>query len=120
MFLLQHSIHQTASYGDTALRKKYSDISGGKLFRNEGNYFTDVTRGSGIISSALGYGLGVAVADFDHNGFDDIYVGNDFHENDYYYMNEGNGVFREMNALAFKHESHFSMGNDAADINNDG
>ncbi len=120
MFLLQHSIHQTASYGDTARRKKYSEISGGKLFRNEGNYFTDVTKGSGIISSALGYGLGVAVADFDHNGFDDIYVGNDFHENDYYYMNEGNGTFKEMNASAFKHESHFSMGNDAADINNDG
>lgn len=120
MFLLQHSIHQTASYGDTSLRKTYSDISGGKLFRNEGSSFKDVTKGSGIISSALGYGLGVAVADFDHNGFDDIYVGNDFHENDYYYMNEGNGKFREMNVSAFKHESRFSMGNDAADINNDG
>lgn len=120
MFLLQHSTHQTDSYGDTSLRKKYSDVSGGKLFRNEGSYFRDVTKSSGIISSALGYGLGVAVSDFDHNGFDDIYVGNDFHENDYYYMNKGNGKFQEMNASAFKHESRFSMGNDAADINNDG
>jgi hypothetical protein len=120
MFLLQHSIHQTDTYGDTALRRKYSDISGGKLYRNDSTHFTDVTKDSGIISSALGYGLGVAVADFDHDGWDDIYVGNDFHENDYYYRNEGNGHFKEMNAQAFGHESNFSMGNDAADINNDG
>lgn len=119
LFLLQHSVHQTGNYGDTTLRSKYSAVSGGKLYRNDGARFTDVTAGSGIISSALGYGLGVAVADFDHNGWDDIYVGNDFHENDYYYLNSG-GVFREQSATAFGHQSNFSMGNDAADINNDG
>lgn len=120
MFLLQHSVHQTDSYGDTSSRSRYSAISGGKLFRNDGDHFTDVTKQSGIIASPLGYGLGVGVADINQDGWDDIYVSNDFHENDYYYVNQGNGTFKEMNKEAFGHESKFSMGNDIADINNDG
>jgi enediyne biosynthesis protein E4 len=90
------------------------------LMKNEKGRFVNATVGSGIISSALGYGLGVSVADFNHDGWDDIYVGNDFHENDYYYVNQRNGTFKELNNQAFGHQSNFSMGNDAADINHDG
>jgi enediyne biosynthesis protein E4 len=120
MFLIQHSIHQTGSYGDTSLRSTYSNVSGCKLFRNDDNHFVNATNGSGLYSSALGYGLGLAIADFNNDGWDDVYVGNDFHENDYYYINNTAGGFREQNASAFGHQSLFSMGNDAADFNNDG
>ena len=54
------------------------------------------------------------------DGWEDIYVGNDFHENDYYYLNNGNGSFTESGAAHFNHYSRFSMGNDIADYNNDG
>jgi hypothetical protein len=82
--------------------------------------FTDVSKEAGIYQSNLGYGLGVSVADFNNDGWDDIYIGNDFHENDYYYINQKNGTFREEGANHFGHYSRFSMGNDAADYNNDG
>lgn len=120
LFQLQHSTHQPDAYGPATLRDKYSEVSGGKLFRNDGGHFTNVTKEAGIISSALGYGLGVAVADVNQDGFDDIYISNDFHEVDYYYVNRGNGTFKEMNEEVFGHESKASMGNDIADINNDG
>lgn len=120
MLLLQHSVHQTDTYGDTALRRKYSAVSGCKLYRNDQGHFINVTQGSGIYSSALGYGLGLAIADFNQDGWDDVYVGNDFHENDYYLLNQGNGTFSEQNTRAFGYESNFSMGNDAVDFNNDG
>ena len=120
MFQLHHSIHQTSVYGDTSIRRKPNAQSGSRLMRNDGNHFTDVTVQSGIYNSVLGYGLGVSVADFNNDGWDDIYVGNDFHENDYYYENQRNGTFLEMSSTVFGHHSQFSMGNDAADINNDG
>ncbi len=94
------------------------------MYRNDLNTptkkFTDVSASAGIYQSSLCYGLGLAVGDFNNDGWDDIYIGNDFHENDYYYLNNGNGTFTESGAKHFKHYSRFSMGNDAADFNNDG
>lgn len=120
MFLLNHSVHSNENYGDSSIRSKPSAEGGDKLFRNDKGRFTDVTAGTGIISSSIGYGLGVAVCDFNHDGWDDIYVSNDFHENDYYYLNNGNGTFTEKVREGFGHNSRFSMGNDVADMNNDG
>jgi len=98
----------------------YSELSGDKLYRNDGGHFIDVTKESKINSSAISYGLGVTVADINMDGWPDLYVGNDFHENDYLYINQHNGTFTEENAKHLMHTSQFSMGVDVADVNNDG
>lgn len=90
-----------------------------KLYKNNGDgSFTDVSSISGI--DKIGFGLGVACADFNHDGFPDIFVANDYFIPDYLYLNNGNGVFRESASSHFSHLSFFSMGCDVADINNDG
>jgi hypothetical protein len=121
-FLLNQSSHSAETYGDTSLRRRVSLLAGDRLYRNDGpqRKFTDVTANAGIYQSALGYGLGIAVADLNNDGWEDIYVGNDFQENDYYYINQHDGTFRESGADHFNHYSRYSMGNDIADYNNDG
>lgn len=123
-YILRHSKQPHANIVDTVNRRKIDTLSGDKLFRNDLNTashkFTDVSAQAGIYQSNLGYGLGLGVADMNNDGWDDIYVGNDFHENDYYYLNNGNGTFSESGASHFRHYSRFSMGNDIADYNNDG
>lgn len=120
MYLLNHAIHTEESFGKASIRNNRTYESGDKLFRNDGNTFVDVSEEAGIFGGANGYGLGLAISDFNQDGYPDIYVSNDFHEDDYYYLNNGNGTFKECLKNHFGHTSKFSMGNDAADINNDG
>ncbi|MEN8228183.1 MAG: VCBS repeat-containing protein [Bacteroidota bacterium] len=124
MYLLNHSVHTSRSYGGAALRYEKDERAGDRLFRNEGlgkdPVFHDVTRQAGILSSQIGYGLGVNISDINNDGFPDIYVSNDFHENDYLYINNGNGSFSERLTEMLAHTSRSSMGNDVGDINNDG
>ncbi|MFL5773784.1 MAG: VCBS repeat-containing protein [Flavisolibacter sp.] len=120
MFLLNHSVHENGTFRPRKeFNNTYHPLSGDRIFRNDGNHFTDVTKETGINSTAIGYGLGIAVADINLDGYPDIYIGNDFHENDYLYINQKNGTFRESGSDMMMHTSQFSMGVDVADVNND-
>jgi hypothetical protein len=124
MYLLNHSVHTSRSYGNVSLRNDKDSLAGDRLYRNDivdgKHVFHDVTFQSGIYSSQIGYGLGINISDINNDGFPDIYVSNDFHENDYLYINNGNGTFSEQLTNFIAHTSRSSMGNDVADFNNDG
>ncbi len=81
--------------------------------------FTNVSERAGILRDP-GYGLGVVVADFNRDGWPDIYVSNDAAPNDVLYVNNGDGTFTNKAARWLKHASVAGMGVDAADFNNDG
>ncbi|MET0245065.1 MAG: VCBS repeat-containing protein, partial [Flavitalea sp.] len=121
MFLLNHSVHENGVYRPRhEFLGKTHPVSGARMYRNDGGRFTDITSLSGINSSVIGYGLGICIADINLDGYPDIYIGNDFHENDYLYFNDGKGFFKEEITQRIAHTSRFTMGVDVADINNDG
>jgi enediyne biosynthesis protein E4 len=123
MFLLNHSLNEYAGFSKILpdLKKQVSPIYGNKLYQNDGTqHFTEVSQQAGIVSNVLSFGLGVAVSDMNNDGWLDIYVSNDFNEQDYLYINKRDGTFQNETAERMGHTSLFSMGSDAADINNDG
>ena len=123
MYLLNHSIKNPEVFTEAESRKKAND-QGDKLFQNQAaqgkSIFTDVTEEAGIYSSIIGFGLGVAISDLNGDAWPDIYVSNDFTENDYLYINNQDGTFSEQLESRIQHTSRFSMGNEIADLNNDG
>jgi enediyne biosynthesis protein E4 len=90
------------------------------LYRNDNGQYTNVTDDAGITSNVLTFGLGLAVGDFNNDNWPDFYISNDFNEADYCFINQKNGTFKEMSREMFAYTSLFSMGNETADINNDG
>ena len=89
------------------------------LFKNNGDgTFTDVSSKAGILIE--GYSLGVAVSDINKDGWADIYISNDFVSNDILYINQKDGTFKNQAKDYLAHTSFAGMGNDIADINNDG
>ncbi len=122
MYLLNHSVSQYSDFNEKTkdLKNRSNPLYGDKLFKNTGRQFIDVTKESGILSNVLGFGLGVSVSDINHDGWLDIYIGNDFNEQDYLYVNTREGGFEEKLTQYIDHVSLNTMGTDAADINNDG
>ena len=122
LFILNHSVHPNRHYGNGRKRNENDLFAGDKLFENKGGFFSDVTEKTGLYQGKIGYGLGVSVGDLNNDHYPDIYVGNDFFEHDYLYLNQQNGSFEEQNTKgqSLGHTTHFSMGNVFGDINNDG
>ena len=121
MYLLNHSVHPSSNYGKGALRDIADSLSGDRFYRNHNGYYEDETSASGIHNGKTGYGLGMSIGDLNNDGYPDLYIGNDFFENDYLYLNNTDGTFTDIheNGDHLGHTSHFSMGNAITDINND-
>jgi len=135
MFLINHSLHKyaTGAVDNPGWRKERQPAYECKLYRNDWNeqlkhpVFTDVTAQAGIVSDVLTFGLGLAVSDLNNDGWPDIYISNDFNEPDYLFINNGRSgrdsgqvTFTERLSDCMDQTSLYSMGNDAADFNNDG
>lgn len=94
-------------------------LNNDRLYRNNGNgTFTNVSKEAGIMVE--GYGLGVTISDLNLDGWPDIYVTNDYQSNDLLWINNKDGTFINKAASFLKHQSASAMGNNIADINNDG
>ncbi|HAT66249.1 MAG TPA: RNA-binding protein, partial [Flavobacteriaceae bacterium] len=102
---------------NSKIQAQIEENTSDQLFRNDGSSFTNVTRDAGLVNKA--WGLSGVISDFNNDGWDDIYVANDFMEPDFLYMNQKNGTFKNEINERMKHISNFSMGSDFADLNND-
>ncbi|SER05374.1 FG-GAP repeat domain-containing protein [Neolewinella agarilytica] len=138
MYLLRHSVHNDATYGTAEGREVPDSLAGDLLLRNDlnldslsespkplsrgeglGRGFSNVTTAANLFSSKIAYGLSAAIADFNQDSFPDIYVCNDFSENDYYYINQQDGTFRESVRELTGHTTNFSMGSDVGYFDGD-
>ncbi len=119
LYILNNTVSERMN---TAYRPKMTDgsaINNDRLYRNNGNgTFKDVTIESGIVIE--GFGLGLAVGDVNKDGYPDIYVSNDFISNDLFYINQKDGTFKNEIRKYMSYQSKSSMGDDMADVNNDG
>lgn len=118
-YLLNNSLRSVGGFDmQEGLRNNY-DPEGNKLLENRNGKFVDVTQQAGIYSSNIGYGLGITLADFNWDGWPDIFLSNDFFEKDYLYFNNQDGTFTEKSDHSFSSLSMGSMGADACDLDND-
>ena len=121
LYILNNSYQAIGSFNLRKNERNNRDSLGGdKLMRNDGDRFTDVSEDAGIYGSVIGFGLGVTVGDVNNDGWQDIFISNDFFERDYLYLNNHDGTFSEQLTGWMKSISGASMGADLADINNDG
>ncbi len=120
MFLLNHSTKKIDNLEFANLRNQVDSLAGDKLYENINNHFLDVSAKAGLRQNPMTFGLGIAVADINKDGFQDLYVTNDYNEPDYLYINNGDKTFTDKSQSTLRYLSQFSMGVDIADFNNDG
>ncbi|MBX2870630.1 MAG: VCBS repeat-containing protein [Saprospiraceae bacterium] len=120
MYLTNRPEHFFLNYQQVLAGKaKANDLYRDKLYRNDGGQFTEIGQQAGIVNN-FAYGLGLNTTDVNQDGFIDIFVANDYLENDYLYINQGDGTFQEQIKQYTNHIPFYSMGMDIVDINNDG
>jgi enediyne biosynthesis protein E4 len=121
MFLLNHAVIFYSPLVNTyKLRHKRHPWYSNYLFRNDNGHFTDVSAEAGIAGGGNNFGLGMVAADINTDGWPDLYMTNDYEEQDFLLLNNQDGTFREVTKQSLKHISRYGMGCDVADYNNDG
>ena len=120
LYLMNNTSRPLSSFTVQNVRHVRHEGGGDKLYRNDGDRFTDVSEAAGIYGSEIGFGLGITVGDVEADGWLDVYISNDFFERDYLYLNNRDGTFTEALEDRMRHISLSSMGADMADLNNDG
>ena len=120
-YVLNNSIRSVGGYDLIEGQRDIVDANnnGNKFFENRDNKFYDVTTEVGMYSSAIGFGLGITISDFNNDSWPDLFISNDFFEKDYLYLNTTEGGFDELSDTYFESLSMGSMGADAADLDND-
>lgn len=122
LFLLNHSVYPNRNYSNGEQRQSYDPLAGDRFYENQGGNYVDVSSKVKLFQGISGYGLSASISDLNGDGYPDIYVGNDFFENDYLYINKGGTHFEEINHQQpeqLGHTTHFSMGSVISDLNND-
>lgn len=120
LYIMNHPLADNDKYYsyEELKNKAYEGVDSDVFYRNDNGVFKDVSDEVGIESNS--YGLGLAIGDINNDNYLDIYISSDYKEPDFLFINNGDGSFREELLTRTNHTSNFSMGNDIADINNDG
>ncbi|MCF8326584.1 MAG: VCBS repeat-containing protein, partial [Leadbetterella sp.] len=119
VYLLNHNVKDFKRFDVQAVHFMRDSLAGDRLMQNNQGKFVDVSIAAGIKGNPIGFGLGIHTADLNNDGWTDIYVSNDYLEEDYIYINNKNGTFTDEIKSKTNHTSYFSMGNEVGDINND-
>ena len=124
LYVLRHSVHPSGAFNNASQRNVRDPKAGDLFFLNTGNPeqpdFEDRSEEWGILGSQIGYGLSIVAEDFNADGYLDLFIGDDFHENDYLYLNQGGQAFELATNQSFRANSKFTMGADAADLDGNG
>jgi enediyne biosynthesis protein E4 len=118
-YVMNHNLKNYQRKEAALMKAEVDSLAGDRFYENAKGKFTNISQKVGIKSNPLGFGLGLCVSDINSDGYPDIYVANDYVEEDYLYINQKNGTFKDEGKNAMGHFSYSTMGVDVADINND-